>query len=311
MLLQELFVILHILRTDTNLQALANVSGQFAIGGLFLRQGDHGAVQIDDIGIAILLQGAVQEVHLGAADEAGNEDVAGVIVQVLRSIDLLDDAITHNNDAVAHGHSFGLVMGNIDEGGSQLLVQLDDLGTHAGTQLSIQVGQRLVKQEDGRVTNHCAAQSNTLALTTGQSLRLTVKQVLDFQDLSSFTNALVDVVLGHLAQFQAECHVLVHGHVRVQSVVLEHHGDVAVFRGNIVDQAVTDVHFALGDFFQTCDHTQGGGLTAAGRTDENDKFLISDFQVEILNGSNIARIDFVNMTATNAGHGSLPPNWFL
>ena len=202
-------------------------------------------------------------------------------------------------------------MGNIDEGGSQLLVQLDDLGTHAGTQLSIQVGQRLVKQEDGRVTNHCAAQSNTLALTTGQSLRLTVKQVLDFQDLSSFTNALVDVVLGHLTQFQAECHVLVHGHVRVQSVVLEHHGDVAVFRGNIVDQAVTDVHFALGDFFQTCDHTQGGGLTAAGRTDENDKFLISDFQVEILNGSNIARIDFVNMTATNAGHGSLPPNWFL
>ena len=39
------------------------------------------------------------------------------------------------------------------------------------------------------------AQSNTLALTTGQSLRLTVKQVLDFQDLSSFTNALVDVCL--------------------------------------------------------------------------------------------------------------------
>ena len=99
--------------------------------------------------------------------------------------------------------------------------------------------------------------------------------------------------------------------MRVQSVVLEHHGDVAVFRGNIVDQAFTDVHFALGDFFQTCDHTQGGGLTAAGRTDENDKFLISDLQVEILNGSNIARIDFVNMTATNAGHGSLPPNWFL
>ncbi len=160
----------------------------------------------------------------------------GIIVQVLRGIDLLDDAVLHNDDAVAHGHSLGLVVGNVDEGGSQLLVQLDDLGTHAGTQLSIQVGQRLVQQEDGRVTNHCAAQSNTLALTTGQSLRLTVKQVLDLQDLSSLTNALVDLVLGHLAQLQAERHVLVNGHVRVQSVVLEHHGDVAVLRGNVVDQ---------------------------------------------------------------------------
>ena len=36
--------------------------------------------------------------------------------------DRLDDAVFHNNDAVAHGHSLGLVMGNVDEGGSQLLV---------------------------------------------------------------------------------------------------------------------------------------------------------------------------------------------
>ena len=30
-----------------------------------------------------------------------------------------------------------------------------DLGAHGGTQLSIQIGQRLVQQEDCRVTNHC------------------------------------------------------------------------------------------------------------------------------------------------------------
>jgi len=198
-------------------------------------------------------------------------------------------------------------MGNVDEGGSQLLVQLDDLGTHAGTQLSIQVGQRLVEQEDGRVTDHSAAQGNTLALTTGQSLRLTVEQVLDLQDLSGLTDALVDLVLGHLAQLQTESHVLVHGHVRVQSVVLEHHGDVAVFRGNIVDQAVADVHLTAGDLLQTGDHTQGGGLTAAGRTDENDKFLISDLKAEIGNGNNIAGIDFLNVTAANGSHKTYPP----
>ena len=189
-------------------------------------------------------------------------------------------------------------------------MQLDDLGTHAGTQLSIQVGQRLVEQEDRRVTDHCTAQGNTLTLTTGQSLRLTVKQVLDLQDLGSLTDALVDLVLGHLAQLQTEGHVLVNGHVRVQSVVLEDHRDVAVLRGNVVDQTVTDVHFAAGDLLQTGDHTQGGGLTAAGRTDENDKFLIRDFQVEIGNGSNIAGVNFLNVTAANGSHNAHPPNVF-
>ena len=198
-------------------------------------------------------------------------------------------------------------MGNIDEGGSQLLVQLDDLGTHAGTQLSIQVGQRLVEQEDRRVTDHCTAQGNTLALTTRQSLRLTVEQVLDLQDLSSLADALVDLVLGHLAQLQTESHVLVNGHVRVQSVVLEDHRDVAVFRGNVVDQTVADVHLAARDLLQASDHTQGGGLTTAGRTDENDKLLIRDFQAEIGNSGNIAGVNFLDVTAANGSHNAHPP----
>ncbi len=97
-------------------------------------------------------------------------------------------------------------------------------------------------------------------------------------------HALVDLVLRGLAQLQTECHVLVNGHVGVQSVALEHHGDVAVFRGNVVDQTAADVHFALGDLLQAGDHTQGGGLAAAGGADEDDEFLILDLQVEVGDG---------------------------
>ena len=81
--------------------------------------------------------------------------------------------------------------------------------------------------------------------------------------------------------------------MRVQSVVLEHHCDVAVLRGNVVDQTVTDVHLAAGDLLQTGDHAQGGGLTAAGRTDENDKFLVGDLKAEIGNSNNIAGVNFL------------------
>ena len=169
-LCHKLGLVVDILGTDAHLDLLANVSIQLAVGGLFLGQGDHVAAQVNAVQLALLDQGAVQEVHLGAADEACNEHVARHIVQVLRGIDLLDDTILHNYDSCTKSHS-------------QLLVQLDDLGAHAGTQLGIQVGQGLVQQEDCRVTNHCTAQSNTLTLTTGQSLGLAVQQVLDLQDL--------------------------------------------------------------------------------------------------------------------------------
>ena len=73
-------------------------------------------------------------------------------------------------------------MGNVDEGGLQTLMQLGDLGTHRNTQLSVQVGQRLVEQEDLGLTDDGAAQSNTLTLTTGQRLGLTVQQVSNVQN---------------------------------------------------------------------------------------------------------------------------------
>ena len=190
------------------------------------------------------------------------------------------------------------------------------LGAHAGTQLGIQVGQRLVQQEDGRVTDHGAAQSDTLALAARQSLGLAVQQVLDLQDLGGLMDALVDLVLRGLAQLQAEGDVLVNGHVGVQSVALEHHGDVAVLRGNVVDQTAADVHLALGDLLQAGDHAQGGGLAAAGGADEDDELLILDLKVEVGNGrGSCARVDLVDVLAANRSHESaslkISVVWFM
>ena len=47
-------------------------------------------------------------------------------------------------------------------------------------------------------------------------------------------NQLVDLVLWCLSQFQTECHVIVYGHMRIQSVVLEYHCDISVLRLNVV-----------------------------------------------------------------------------
>ena len=166
----------------------------------------------------------------------------------------------------------------------------------------VEVGQRFVEQEDLRLTDDCTAERDALALTAGESLRLTGEVIGNAEDGSSLFDALVDDLLGYLAQLQTERHVVVHGHVRVQSVVLEHHRDVAVFRNDVVDELAVDIQFALGNFFQTGDHAQGRRLTAAGRADEYDKFFVLDFQIEIRNGGDAGRIHLVNTFQQKACH---------
>ena len=221
---------------------------------------------------------------------------------MLGRIDLLNEAVVHDDDPVGHGHSLGLVVGNIDEGGAQLFMQLGELGSHLGAQLGVQVGQRFVQQEDLRFTDNGAPQGDTLSLAAGQSLRLPVEQMGDVQDAGGLFHAALNFILRRFAQLQAERHVLKHSHVRVQRVVLEHHGDIAILRRHVVDQLVADVQLTVGDFLQAGDHTQGGGFTAAGRTDQNDEFLVLDFQIEIGNRGDTAGILLVNPFQRQTSH---------
>ena len=141
----------------------------------------------------------------------------------------------------------------------------------------------------------------------------------DVEDSGSLFNTLFDFFLGGLPQLQAERHVLKNGHVRIQSVVLEHHGDIAVLRGNIIYQTVADVQLAFGNLFQAGDHTQRGRFTAAGRTNQNDEFLIRDFQSKVGYSRNSAGISFVDVFQGKTCHkvyllhfavsGMQPPLW--
>ena len=68
--------------------------------------------------------------------------------------DLLDRAAAHDHHPVAEGHRLGLVVGDVDGGGAELLLQPGHHRAHLHPQLGVQVGQRLVHEErlraDGR-----------------------------------------------------------------------------------------------------------------------------------------------------------------
>ena len=92
----------------------------------------------------------------------------------------------------------------------------------------------------------------------------------------------VNFVLRNLPELQAEGHIVVNRHMRVQRVVLKDHRDIAVLRFDLVHFLVVDKQRTPAYFFESRDHTQRRRFTAAGRTDEDDKFLIRDIQVKIL-----------------------------
>jgi len=230
-----------------------------------------------------------------------------VIEDFLRGAHLLDLAIPHDDDAVAQRHGLGLVMGNIDESGIDALPQLDDLGTHLVAQLGIQVGKRLIHQEYLGAAHNGTADGYALTLAAGKRLGLAVQVLGDIQDLGGFLYLAVDLLRVYMAQLQAEGHVVINRHMGIQRVVLEYHGDVAILGRDVVYQFVADVQLALGDFFQAGNHAQGGGLTAAGGADQNDKFLVFDIQAEIAYRGNAAGIYFVNVIKGYACHNKIPP----
>ena len=131
--------------------------------------------------------------------------------------------------------------------------------------------------------------------------------MLDVQDLGGFLHAAVDFLLGRLAQLQAERHVVVHRHVRVQSVVLEHHCDIAIFRGDVIHQLIADIEFTIGDFLKACNHAQRGGFTTARRTNQYDKLFVLNVQIEIADSRYATRINLVDVFQRQTCHEITSP----
>src|SRR5690606_15049979 len=208
--------------------------------------------------------------------DLGDKEVVGTVVEVERTADLLDDAVMHDDDLVGHGHRLDLVVGDVDGRRLEALVQFLDLGAHADPQLGVEIRQRLVEQENLWIAHDGAAHGDALALAAGKLARIARKQRDQAEDLGGALHAAVALGLGRVPQLQREGHVLGDRHVRVERVVLEHHGNVALLGRDIVDDPFADRDLTAGDALQPGDHPEQSGLAAARGADERDELAIDD-----------------------------------
>ena len=247
------------------------------------------------------------QVHGRGADEAGDELVGGLVVHLAGGAHLLEDAVLEHRDAVAHGQRLGLVVRDVHRGNAQRALERGDLGAGLDAELGVQVGQRLVHEEDLGLAHDGTAHGDALALAAGESLRLAVEVLGQAEDLGRLPDPLVDLVFRGARNLEGEAHVVVHAHMRVQGVVLEDHGDVAVLGLDIGDVLVPDENAPGVDVLQTGEHAQRSGLAASGGADQDEELAVGDREVQRVHArAVIARVDAGGVIESHRCHEWYP-----
>ena len=178
-----------------------------------------------------------EEVHRGGADEAGDEAVGGAVEEGERGVGLLDAAGAEDDDAVGERHRLDLVVGDVDHRGAEAGVQARELGAHGDAELGVEVGEGLVEEEGDGVADDGAADGGALALAAGELAGAAVEELVDLEQAGGVGDALGDLGAGEAGVLEAEGEVLAHGHVRVEGVGLEDHGEAAVGGAGLRDVA--------------------------------------------------------------------------
>jgi hypothetical protein len=98
--------------------------------------------------------------------------------------------------------------------------------------------------------------------------------------------------------------------VRVQRVVLEHHGQVAPARLHVVHDLPADADLTFLALLEPGDETKGSGLATAGRPDEDEELSLGDVDAQVperadLPGVLLAHVGKLNIS--HAFHPLMPP----
>ena len=147
-----------------------------------VRDGDLGVADADAGGAGRDVAVEAEEVHRRRADEVGDEHGRGPVVDLLRLAELLDDAVVHHDDLVAHLHRLELVVGDVDGGRAHAVVEGAQLLGHVLAELGVERAERLVHQEGLGLAHDGAAEGDALAVAAGEAADRAVEDGVDAED---------------------------------------------------------------------------------------------------------------------------------
>ena len=184
----------------------------------------------------------------------------------------------HDHDAVREGHGLALVMGHIDRGDAEALLQGAELVAGLHAQARVLIGQGLVQQQHARLEDQRAGDGHPLLLAAGEGGRGPVRIGLHLHEAQGAGDALLDLRRRAPADAQGIGHIVEDGHVRPDGVGLEHHAEPAPFgrheevAGGVAHDFPADADAPAAVLLQARDHPQGRRLAAARWAQQGEEF---------------------------------------
>ena len=186
-------------------------------------------------------------------------------------------------------------MGDVDGGCAYAPVQGDYFASHLHAQFCVEVGERLVHKEELCVAHYGAAERHALHLSARKLLGLAVEVGAEVEDFCRLEHLFAYDFLGNVPGLEAEADVVVHVHIGIESIALEHHCYVPVLAFEVVGQHLVDVQIAVGDVLKPGYHPERSRLAASRRADKHDKLVLFYRQVEIEHRLNAVVVHLVDV----------------
>src|SRR6185369_7158949 len=188
-------------------------------------------------------------------------------------------------------------------------LQLLKLGARFHAQFGVEIGEGFIEQEQTRLANDGAGQRAALLLAARQLAGLAVEQMLDLDLARGFLHREIYLDRRKLGHFQRKGDVFVHGHVGVERVALEYHGDVAVARIRGRDIPAVHVHAARRRRVQAGQNPQRRALARAGWAQQRKELAGLDVERHAFQRAELAvHFDDIFKTyLTSTGHRRPPP----
>jgi len=215
--------------------------------------------------------------------QAQRADIGRLVIQLPGRADLENFAFTHDHDSVGETHRFCLIMRDVYGGDADLAMNILELRPHFLAQLGVEVGKRLVEQQDLRRVRDRPRQRNALLLPAGKLVRKPIGILLESHALQGAPDGGFTPRARNFVHLQAVCDILCHVQMRPQRVALKHHTEIALVRRHddaarrIGDKLLAEVNCAAVGPYEAGDHVESRRLSAARRTQNRSQLSITKF----------------------------------
>jgi hypothetical protein len=188
---------------------------------------------------------------------------------------------------------------DVERGRGQFILESLQLTSHMQPQLSIQIGEGLIHQENSRLTDNGSCQGNSLPLASRQLFWPSLQKRENPKQVCNLLDSTGDFSARHFANFKGVSDVLFDRHVWIERIALENHGHVPVLGRHLVNACVPNKNVTAGGFFEACQHSQGRGFSATGWPEQHQK--LSGFNLQVQTIDSLKRtIMFADVSIRNA-----------